>query len=218
MPPLAPGMGIVCTRRPTWRARLTRQRWPLPPLLQRPSSATLTMRTSLLPRPAETVQRKRPSGVSAPPAGRLPRPVSLPYGLSSRPLGWIGLAGPMRPSSGAVAATAMPAATTADTAMRAPTRIRKGADSSGLAGPAAPVPHRDAVVVARDGARARRAGCTAVLVEVRPLTDGAAGTREQRPHDPEEHHDEEPGEDAAASCQCDYGHTGQARPDRHHPV
>src|SRR4051794_37207056 len=58
---------------------------------------TLTIRMSLTPRPADSVHRKRPSGVSRPLVGKLPSFVSLPTGLSLRPLGWMRLAGPMRP-------------------------------------------------------------------------------------------------------------------------
>src|SRR4051794_26930151 len=58
---------------------------------------TLTIRMSLTPRPADSVHRKRPSGVSRPLVGKLPSFVSLPTGLSLRPLGWIRLTGPIRP-------------------------------------------------------------------------------------------------------------------------
>src|SRR4051794_30052642 len=41
---------------------------------------TSTMRTSLGPSPADTVHRKRPSGVIAVPPGKLPSRTSEPYG------------------------------------------------------------------------------------------------------------------------------------------
>src|SRR4051794_36752029 len=89
-----------------------------------------------------------------------------------------------------------------------------------LSGAAAPVTRRDALVVTRRAARAGRTRCTSVLVEVRALTDGAAGTREQRPRDTEEHQDQDCGECAAAPCQCDCdnSHAGEARTLRRRPV
>ena len=108
MPPLKPGIGIVWTTRPTWAAcrrvqRLKRRRAarraPARGRVHRSDGVTRTMRTSFGPRPAETVHRKRPSGVSAPPVGRLPSVVRLPAGSSLRPLGWMRLSGPITPSS-----------------------------------------------------------------------------------------------------------------------
>ena len=49
---------------------------------------------SLGPRPVESVQRKRPSGVSAPPVGKFPSRVIFPTGCSLRPVGWICVVGP----------------------------------------------------------------------------------------------------------------------------
>jgi len=44
------------------------------------------MRTSLLPKPADTVQRNRPSAVTAPPVGKFPSATCVPDGVSWRPL------------------------------------------------------------------------------------------------------------------------------------
>ena len=63
-----------------------------------------------MPRPVESVHRKRPFGVSAPPVGKLPSLVSLPTGLSCRPVGWIRVLGPTMLLPPPVADQAMPAA------------------------------------------------------------------------------------------------------------
>jgi len=55
---------------------------------------TRTIRMSLRARPVESVQRKRPFGVNAPPVGKFPSLVSLPIGSSCRPVGWIRVFGP----------------------------------------------------------------------------------------------------------------------------
>ena len=100
MPPSTPGIGIVCTSRPTRLARrfLQARDFFLPRLVvllgQLIAGATSTIRMSLRPRPADSVQRKRPLRVKAPPPGWLPSVVSLPGGVSSRPLGWSRVAGP----------------------------------------------------------------------------------------------------------------------------
>src|SRR4051812_9226583 len=62
------------------------------------------MRMSLMPRPASSAHRKRPSFVRAAPPGWLPSAPRRPYGASWRPLGWIRVAGPT--ALGAVAANA----------------------------------------------------------------------------------------------------------------
>src|SRR4051794_11865460 len=80
-----------------------------------------------------------------------------------------------------------------------------------LAGAATPVAHRHAFVMAGDAARACRAGCAAVLVEVGALGDRTAITREQGPRDAGEHHDENRREDPAAPCECNNSHEGEAR-------
>ena len=85
MPPEAPGMGMI------W---ITRRR------------AVSTMRMSLAPTPADTVQRKRPSAVTAPPVGKLPSVTCAPCGVSWRPLSRKPVAG-----SGALGAADAEAAT-----------------------------------------------------------------------------------------------------------
>jgi 3-isopropylmalate dehydrogenase len=65
---------------------------------------------SLRPRPVDRAHRKRPSGVSAPPVGKLPSLVSLPTGSSFRPVGWILVFGPTM-FNPAAAAQPSPAAT-----------------------------------------------------------------------------------------------------------
>src|SRR3954453_7378896 len=109
IPPLTPGIWMVCTTAPL---------------------ATFTIRTSLRPRPADRVQAKRPAGGTAPPAGWLPRLVSVPGGLSWRPLGWMWLAGPMMPSP-EDCASAKPAPQAPKTSTH-PSSRRIGAESSQL--------------------------------------------------------------------------------------
>ena len=111
IPPLTPGIRMIWTSRPT--------RWPRVSLhwrsLLRQYGSTSTMRTSFFPRPADSVQRKRPLRVTAPPPGWLPSVVSLPGGISRRPLGWSFDFGPTL-FVGTVAATAAPAAAAVTTA------------------------------------------------------------------------------------------------------
>ena len=67
---------------------------------------------SFLPRPADSVQRKRPFVVSAPPAGKLPSWVIFPAGFRSRPLPSRSLDVDVRPSffGSFTCATTIPAA------------------------------------------------------------------------------------------------------------
>src|SRR4051794_8285175 len=104
MPPEAPGMGIV------WMTLPVR---------------TETMRTSLAPRPEETVQKKRPFGVSRPPVGNWPIVESFPYGRRKRPLLSSAFSGPMRPWSTPTWATASPTPARAGRARRTRRRRRK---------------------------------------------------------------------------------------------
>src|SRR5215208_653194 len=108
MPPFTPGIGIVWTTRPILRALRRRQRLPRLPSRHFFLVSTRTIRMSFLPRPADSVQRKRPFVVSAPPAGKLPIWVVLPAGLRSRPLPRRNLDGAVRPSSLLVTARTTP--------------------------------------------------------------------------------------------------------------
>ena len=120
IPPLTPGIGIVCTTLPIFARRLRRQARPRLPVRQRIFGVTETMRMSLEPRPAESVHRKRPLVVSSPPPEKFPsRSVGRPAGCSTRPEGWMRVSGPMRPSCLACSANAKPPAPTAMSAAEA---------------------------------------------------------------------------------------------------
>src|SRR5664279_77183 len=137
MPPEAPASGM------TW---ITRRR------------AVSTMRMSLAPRPAETVHRKRPSAVTAPPVGKLPSVTWAPSGVSWRPLSRNPVAGSGALGAAAAEAAANPAATTTSTNLRDSRRIVIGLRLRVIAwmrhGSPVPDPLGDRVVDRRDIPRA----------------------------------------------------------------
>ena len=106
MPPEAPASGMV------WR---TRRR------------AVSTMRMSLAPWPADTVHRNRPSAVTAPPVGKLPRPTCAPCGVSWRPLSRNPVAG-----SGALGAAFAGATQTTTTSATSASAVASAADSASV--------------------------------------------------------------------------------------
>ena len=80
---------------------------------------------SFLPRPAESVQRKRPFVVSAPPAGKLPIWVIFPAGFRSRPLPSRSLDFEVRPSFLGRSAASDDAARSAGRAATRPSPIQR---------------------------------------------------------------------------------------------